>query len=535
MVAGHILIIEDEQRLRANLKTLLSHEGYMVTTAADGHEGLHYLQNTHFDLVLTDIMMDDINGFQVLEYIATHVPDTLAMVITGYASTESAVEALRKGAYDYIAKPFEIEMIKVSIERAMDKVRLRRALRYHTEQLEQRVAQRTSELEAMNRKLHDSMAELKATQEQLIQTEKLSALGELISGFAHELNNPLTSVVGYSELLTNCDTWSADACAMLEQIRQEALRCHRIVKNLLGFARKQPPAKTYLDVNAVCRQTLDLLTYQLKVNNITTVQQLDVHLPYTLADEHQMQQVLVNILTNAYQAMAEQQGNMRLTVSTTHDDANIYIKIADTGPGIAAESLPRIFDPFYTTKSQGTGLGLSLAYGMIKEHGGQITVSSALGKGTTFTIILPVNSGQCDDTHHRYAAPPHVVYPRKKVLVIDDEHTSVDLLVAVLQFLGHQTEATSSGREALQKIAQHDYDLIICDVKMPEVDGRQVYQFIKEQHPHMVKRLIFTSGDTVSEKSRKFLDKTGCQFLSKPFLLDEFKQAINQASMHGAA
>jgi CheY-like chemotaxis protein len=128
-----------------------------------------------------------------------------------------------------------------------------------------------------------------------------------------------------------------------------------------------------------------------------------------------------------------------------------------------------------------------------------------------------------------------VVYPRKKVLVIDDEHTSVDLLVAVLQFLGHQTEATSSGREALQKIAHHDYDLIICDVKMPEVDGRQVYQFVKEQHPHMVKRLIFTSGDTVSEKSRKFLDKTGCQFLSKPFLLDEFKQAINQASMHGAA
>lgn len=531
MAAGNVLVIEDEQRLRLNLKVLLSHEGYTVTLAADGNEGVRCLQNASFDIVITDIMMEGGNGFQVLEYIATHVPNTLAIVITGYASTESAIEALRKGAYDYIAKPFEIEMIKISLERAMEKVRLQRALKRHTEELEQRVAERTQALEAMNQELHRSMAALQATQEQLIQTEKLSALGELISGFAHELNNPLTSVLGYAELLTKLDSSAPDMHTMLEKISQEAVRCHRIVKNLLGFARKQQPAKTYLDINALCRKTLELLAYQFRVNNVTTMQRLAPQLPWTMADEHQLQQVLVNILTNAYQAMAGHRGRGLLTLTTATEAAQIFIKIADTGPGIAAKELPRIFDPFYTTKVQGTGLGLSLSYGIIKEHGGEITVSSTPGKGTTFTIALNVITAAAPGLA-TYATPPHATTPGKKVLVVDDEPNSLQLFVALLQFLGHQVEAVSSGREALRKIAAQDYELVICDVKMPEVDGRRVYRFMKGHRPASISRLIFSSGDTLSEDLRKFLENTGCLFLPKPFLLDEFKQVIAQASLH---
>ena len=171
---GKILIIEDEKRLRNNLKLLLTSEGYTVATAADGEEGLAYLQQKPCDLVITDIMMGEVNGFQVMEYIAKHTPETLVIVITGFASTESVVEALRKGAYDYIAKPFEIEMILISIERALERVRLQRELKGYVEALEQRVAERTRDLEATNAKLHASLAELQAAQECLIQTEKLS-------------------------------------------------------------------------------------------------------------------------------------------------------------------------------------------------------------------------------------------------------------------------------------------------------------------------------------------------------------------------
>ena len=526
---GKILIIEDERRLRTNLKLLLTSEGYTVSTAADGEEGLAYLQQEPCDLVITDIMMGEVNGFQVMEYIAKHTPETLVIVMTGFASTESVVEALRKGAYDYIAKPFEIEMVLISIERALEKVRLQRELKGYVEVLEQRVAERTRDLEATNAKLHASLAELQAAQERLIQTEKLSALGELISGFAHEVNNPLSTVLGYAELLTTFEECSSEVRSILEKVRQEAMRCHRIVQNLLSFARKRKPAKDYIDITTVCRKTLDLLAYQLMVNNVAVVTSFADKLPWTMVDGYQLQQVLVNLLNNASQAMAQQQGKRQITATTAYDAAKIYVKITDTGPGIAAEHLGRIFDPFYTTKEKGTGLGLSLSYGLIKEHGGEITVTNTPGEGATFTIVLPILDDAFPDTT-LYAAPHNAPLPAKKILIVDDEQNLAQMLSTTLQSLGHQAEATTSGWEALKKIDTQDYDAIICDLKMPEVDGRQIYHYMQTSHPALVKRLILSSGDTVSEENQKFLQETGCLFLPKPFLSDELKRVISQVS-----
>ena len=526
---GKILIIEDEKRLRTNLKLLLTSEGYTVATAADGEEGLAYLQQEPCDLVITDIMMGEVNGFQVMEYIAKHTPETLVIVITGFASTESVVEALRKGAYDYIAKPFEIEMILISIERALERVRLQRELKGYVEALEQRVAERTRDLEATNAKLHASLAELQGAQERLIQTEKLSALGELISGFAHEVNNPLSTVLGYTELLTTFEECSSEVHSILEKVRQEAMRCHRIVQNLLSFARKRKPAKDYIDITTVCRKTLDLLAYQLMVNNVAVVTSFADKLPWTMVDSYQLQQVLVNLLNNASQAMAQQQGKRQITVTTAYDDAKIYVKITDTGPGIAAEHLGHIFDPFYTTKEKGTGLGLSLSYGLIKEHGGEITVTSTPGEGAMFTIVLPILDDAFPNTAP-YAAPHNAPLPAKNILIVDDEQNLAQMLSTILHSLGHQVEATTSGWEALKKIDTQDYDAIICDLKMPEVDGRQIYHYMRASHPALVKRLILSSGDTVSEENQTFLQETGCLFLPKPFLLDELQRVIAQVS-----
>jgi two-component system NtrC family sensor kinase len=532
-MSGNILVIEDEKRLRTNMEILLTDEGYRVVTAESGKEGLQYLTQEPFDLIITDIVMDDTNGFEVMEHVATHGLDTLVIVITGFASTDSAIQALRQGAYDYIAKPFDIEMIKISIKRALEKVHLQRQLKTHMQELEQRVVERTKALEESNSQLSLSLADLKAAQERLIQSEKLSALGELLSGVAHELNNPLTSVLGYAEVLVASQLRHPEALSMVKRVRQEAVRCSHIVKNFLSFARKQKPEKKSIDINAICLQTLDLLAYQLKVNNITTVKQLDETLPKTMADGPQLQQIFINMFSNAYQAMVEREGQGQLMITTAHDSQKIYIHIADNGPGIPPENLHRIFDPFYTTKEKGTGLGLSLSYGIIKEHGGEISVTSIVNQGTTFTIEIPIVAEVRSNGETSASLSSMIALRPKKVLVVDDEQTVLNLFMNLLHSFGHQPDVTRYGQEALQKITSEDYDLIICDMKMPGVDGRGVYHFLQANRPELINRLVFASGDTMNEANRTFLEESGCPFLPKPFLLEEFQRVFYQGLLRG--
>ena len=390
MPAGSILIIEDETRLRNNLQILLSRAGYTVTTAADGRDGIECLRHASFDVVITDLMMREVDGFKAMEYIAAQAPETPVIVITGYASTASAIGAIREGAYDYIAKPFDIEMLQVASERAMEKVHLQRELQAGRQDLETRVAERTQTLLETNRQLHRSLAELQSAHAQFMQTEKLLALGELLSGVTQELNRPLSLILGYAESLMTSHVCAPEVHSGLEKIRQKAQQSHEMVANLLSFARQRQPEKTHINVNTVCLKTLDLLAYQFKVHNITVVKHLADDLPETMVDGHQLQQVLVQVFTNAYQAMAEQQGKRQLLITTATAHDKLWIETTDTGPGIAAERLHRIFDPFYTTKEQSAGLGLSLSYGLIKGHGGELTVASTSGQGTTCTIELPL-------------------------------------------------------------------------------------------------------------------------------------------------
>jgi CheY-like chemotaxis protein len=233
--------------------------------------------------------------------------------------------------------------------------------------------------------------------------------------------------------------------------------------------------------------------------------------------------------------MAAAHGGGRLSLTTTHDGTWIYIRITDTGPGIAPENLCRVFDPFYTTKEKGTGLGLGLSYGLIKEHGGEILVTSTPGEGATFTITLPVLEEPFDEPE-TCPTLQGMPLPAMQALVVDDEKSIAQMLVTTLQTLGHQAEAVFSGQEAMQKIDQGAYDLIICDMKMPVVDGRQVYRFTQSHYPALLSRFVFSSGDSVSEENRTFLEETGCLFLPKPFLMEELRRLLEQvASLNGMA
>jgi two-component system NtrC family sensor kinase len=375
----------------------------------------------------------------------------------------------------------------------------------------------------------------KLLQQQLIQSEKLSAIGELISGIAHELNNPLTGVMGYSQLLQLRKDLDDRAKENLLKINNLALRCQKIVQNLLSFARKQKPERTLSDVNDILEKTVELRGYELQVNNIEISRDLDRNLPKTIADAHQLQQVFLNIITNAEQAMLEAHGKGCLTIRTRADtqNARIIVELGDDGPGIPEVHLTRIFDPFFTTKDvgKGTGLGLSLSYGMIKEHGGNIYARSRLGEGSTFVIELPIIAQvQVESTPDLMpqALQFENVIRGKRALVVDDENYILDFFIEVFETLPMVVDTASDGLIALQKIRSAQYDLIISDFKMPQMGGKELYRWIKENRPQLANRIIFVTGDTVSADTRSFLEDNNNRYLAKPFKIEEVKEVIQQ-------
>jgi len=382
----------------------------------------------------------------------------------------------------------------------------------------------------------------KLLQQQLIQSEKLSAIGELISGIAHELNNPLTGVMGYSQLLQMRGDLDERAKDSLVKINNLATRCQRIVQNLLSFARKQKPERTLTSVNEILGRTVELRSYELQVNNIELVLEPDPQLPRTIADAHQLQQVFLNVITNAEQAMLEAKGRGRLTIRTRNDIAggHIVVEITDDGPGIPEQHLTKIFDPFFTTKEvgKGTGLGLSLAYGIIKEHAGNIYARSRLGEGSTFVIELPV----IGDLHEvaslaEELAPQGLHFENlvrgKRILVVDDEKYILDFFVEVLQMYPVEVDTACDGRAAMDMMQLHEYDLIITDFKMPQMSGRELFEWIKEHRPHLAPRIVFVTGDTVSPETRSFFESTANRYLAKPFRIEEVREVVQQ-TLEGA-
>ncbi len=377
----------------------------------------------------------------------------------------------------------------------------------------------------------------KLLQQQLIQSEKLSAIGELISGIAHELNNPLTGVMGYSQLLQLRGDLDERARESLLKINNLALRCQKIVQNLLSFARKQKPERTLSDINEILDRTVELRNYELAVNNIEICRELDRGLPKTIADAHQLQQVFLNVLTNAEQAMLEAHGNGRLIIRTRTDQANqrIVVEIVDDGPGIPESIITKIFDPFFTTKEvgKGTGLGLSLSYGIIKEHGGNIYARSRVGEGSTFVIELPVNSVLQDEPAVAADLAPRALQFEnlvrgKRILVVDDERYILDFFVEVFQMYPMHVDTASNGRIAREKIEAHEYDLVVTDFKMPQMSGRDLFDWITRERPSLASRIIFVTGDTVSTETRSFFEQTSNRYLAKPFRIEDVKEVIQQ-------
>jgi two-component system NtrC family sensor kinase len=301
----------------------------------------------------------------------------------------------------------------------------------------------------------------------------------------------------------------------------------------LSFARRHAPERKVVSLNEIVESAVEILAYQMRTSNIEVVTELDPNLPSTELDPHQMQQVFLNIINNARQAMEGGPKKGRLRVSTESAEGRVRVLFKDNGPGIPAENMKKIFNPFFTTKEvgKGTGLGLSLCYGIVSEHGGTITPHSAEGEGATFVIDLPV-APQAKAAEKKLSGPLPAPSIRegvgKRVLVIDDEDTILQMISEALKRNGYRVDVARDGEAALRRFGQYHYDLALCDWKMPGLNGEQIYERLRESNPEMSQRLIFITGDVVNEKTQEFLRSKKKVCLSKPFTLVEFRSAINK-------
>jgi signal transduction histidine kinase/ActR/RegA family two-component response regulator len=390
-------------------------------------------------------------------------------------------------------------------------------------------------------------------QSKLLQTEKLAALGQMLTGVAHELSNPLTTVLGYAQrLLTRKD--AAGRSEEARQIYQEAERATRILRQLLTHARETPPERRNLSLNQIVQRTLELQRFGLAAGKIHVELDLDPVLPQVRGDAGQLQQVLMNLLGNAQQALEQQGIGGTIRVRTRHEEGNVTLTVEDTGPGIPPAILARVFDPFFTTKPAGvgTGLGLSIALSIARDHGGQVRVASPPAKGATFTVQLPalalrsLASADPDTRNHTRARsrpalaetlaigePAQAQTIRrpagKRILVVEDEPTVARFIGDVLEEQGFAVQVLFDAHEALARASHDSFDLVICDMKMPGLDGQHFYKSLKRSGSPLADNFLFVTGDTIGPQTQAFLAQNHLAFLSKPFRMEELTEHVWRA------
>src|SRR6184192_1934747 len=368
------------------------------------------------------------------------------------------------------------------------------------------------------------------------QAEKLSALGQLVSGVAHEINNPAAIISGFAQTLL-LDELKPEHRDMVQMMYDEATRIGRITSSLLAFARAGGKQRALVDLNDIARRTFALRSYHLSTLNITVALDLDPDEPKIWADASELQQLLLNLLINAEQALVTIDTTRTITVRTRADERDTRLEIADSGPGIPAELRTRIFDPFFTTKPEGvgTGLGLSICYGIAREHGGRIWVQSEPGQGARFAVTLPRDPRE--ESRPEPTVPPRAAAPGGDltVLVVDDEIALRNALLRFLARRGIRGEGVSDGAEALRVLQQRNFDVIISDVRMPGMSGREFLERLGRDRPDLVPRVVLSTGDTFAPDTAALLKQSGVPTVTKPFDFAMLERLLREVATRAAA
>jgi len=638
-----ILIIDDEPRMCDSLRVLLSSQGYYTQTGYNGKEAIECLARDRFDLVLLDIVMPDMTGHQIMDYINSQSPETLIIVMTGHASVDSAVESLRRGAYDYLRKPFDFEQLERRVKNALNQNKLKREydlingkleltekryqylvnaspdiiytlnhegkftfisgaveslLGYKSEQLvgkhyasivfeedidkaenvfnERRTGARattnvelrlkcsenhntpdsclTVELKAMG--MYDrpvdqkdkkfigtygvarDVSNRKRLEAQLLQAQKMKAIGTLAGGIAHDFNNLLMGIEGRTSLMFLDIDSDHPHFAHVKGIEDMVARGAGLTKQLLGFARGGKYEVKPVDLNELIKKCSEMFGRTKKEVRVHGKYQQEI---WTVeVDRTQIEQVLLNFYVNAWQAMPGggdlyiQTENARLEEGDVRPFGAMtgnYVKVSvtDTGVGMDEETQRRIFEPFFTTKEmgRGTGLGLASSYGIIKNHGGIINVYSKKGKGATFNIYLPAADTLIGEQNPE-EREKEIHEGHETVLLVDDEDVIIDIGQEMLTAAGYDVLLARGGKEAVEvyKKNKDKVDIIVLDMIMPDMGGGDVYDTLREINPDI--KVLLSSGYSISGQATEILER-GCNgFIQKPFNMSQLSQGIRK-------
>jgi len=644
-----ILIVDDEPRIRDSLKLLLNQQGYDVSAVSSGQEAKDMLSAYQFDLALLDMVMPDMNGHQLMEYIYETTPDTMVVIITGHASLDSAIGALRGGAYDYLRKPFEFEELLKTVQNALNQKKLKsekeiingklelseeryrylvqnspdiiytldekgnftfvsnavkRLLGYEPDQLigkhfstiihdedldraqwvfnERRTGERAATGVQLRLKAADGYEasragdvrhlsiELKATgmydkdimdpgkeylgthgvvrdisdrkrlEAQLQQAQKMEAVGTLAGGIAHDFNNLLMGIQGYTSLMLLKIDSKHPHYEKLKSIEQYIESGAELTKQLLGFARGGKYDVRPVDLNALVEKTATMFGRTKKEVVIST--KFDEGLWTVEVDQGQIEQVLLNLFVNAWQAMP---GGGNLTLETQNVDLDpgmvipyglppgsyVQVRVTDSGLGMDENTQRRIFEPFFTTKEmgRGTGLGLASAYGIIKNHSGIIEVESKIGEGTTFTIYLPASKKTVQKEEGQEGV---LLRGPETVLLVDDEDMIIEVGAEILEALGYKVLTARNGQEALEvfKANRDRVDIVVLDMIMPGMGGGDAYDQLREIDPNV--KVLLSTGYSLRGEASEIL-KRGCNgFIQKPFNIKMLSQKLREILDH---
>ncbi|MFC1585894.1 response regulator [Fibrobacterota bacterium] len=399
-----LLVVDDDPSAAMHLVKFLKKEDYEVFSAASGAEALQIIENNKIDIIILDINLGDMNGIEVLKQAKVLYQDIEGIMVTGMQKGDLAVKALRAGAIDYITKPVNLDELLFSISKSIESIKLNRNRMFRNRELQISSEIITKMNEELERRIEARSKELSMMQSQLFQTSKLATLGEMATGLAHEINQPLTGISLTSKHLGKL----YEKNKMTPELMKEALndidssvkRMSEIIKHIRTFARQDTMKFIEVDINQTIENSLGLMKEQLRLRQINLELDLGASLPKVSGEPYQMEQVWINFISNARDALEEKGKKMtetdfqkKLTISTASisEDKEVTILFKDNGPGIPAEKKDKVFDPFYTTKEvgEGTGLGLSISYGIITNHKGKIDIESSENEGTNITVTLP--------------------------------------------------------------------------------------------------------------------------------------------------
>lgn len=518
-----ILIVDDEPsnvRLLERMLDLFGGLEYRTTT--DPREAVSMFAEFQPDLVLTDLHMPHIDGYGLMEQLRQLIPEGSFLpivVLTADITAETRRKALATGASDFITKPLDTTEVQLRIRNLLEN-------RFLNLKLEEQVLQRTIELE-------QALEQLRATQNQVVKQERLSALGTMAGGVAHDFNNTLTMMIGYGEMLL---PWFEKAApdtkeqTYLKHIVSAAQDATHVVKRLRDFYRPADAAdvRVAVDLNQLCEQAIGFTAPKWKGASRAASASIEVvhdfgKVPFVLGSAPELREVLTNLIFNAVDAMPD---GGEIFVRTRLLPDHVRVDVADNGIGMTPEEKVRCLEPFFTTKGEnGTGLGLAVTYGIVQRHGGSIEIESEKGRGTTFSLLFPVAGSEASDTAAKSEQPAMCSL---SVLVVDDQEIICELISEHLIADGHQPVTTSEVENAIQILREGDFDLVITDQSMPVMNGIQLGQMVKQMHPTTPVILLTGFGDELKVNGQ--MPDGIDMIVSKPVSSAELRRAILEAT-----